>query len=170
MIRAKTSEGLSSHERISKLASRLFVLGWAPTIIRWPAQRPPTPPSLTTAGGPARSGRGAPTRPRQRSGSLFSSEPRRLSVLSIQGAIIAICPAASRRAPQASPHLVQQSQIGATMASLIRSLAGCRHARPPLRANSASRRHHRRDLGRHRHPDFLSRRLAVASQPCPAAS
>jgi len=30
-------------------------------------------------GGPARSGRGAPTRPRQRSGSLFSSEPRRLS-------------------------------------------------------------------------------------------
>ncbi len=72
------------------------MFGMAPAIIRWPAQRPPTPPSLTKAGGPARSGRGAPTRPRQRSGSLFSSEPRRLSVPGILGVIIAICPAASR--------------------------------------------------------------------------
>ena len=43
----KTSNGLPSHERISKLTSRLLVLALAPAIIRWPAQKPPIPPSLT---------------------------------------------------------------------------------------------------------------------------
>src|SRR6202795_2692251 len=47
MIEAKTSDGLPSQESISKLATRLFVLGFAPAIIRWPAQRPPTTPYLT---------------------------------------------------------------------------------------------------------------------------
>ena len=59
-IEAKTSDGLSSHEGFSKLASRLFVSGLAPAIIRWPAQRPPNSRRLSprqvdqreAAGGP----------------------------------------------------------------------------------------------------------------------
>jgi hypothetical protein len=51
------------------------VWGLAPAILDGQRKGPPTPPTphrTAMPGGPARSGRGAPTRPRQRSGSLFS--------------------------------------------------------------------------------------------------
>jgi len=65
MIEAKTSNGLSSHERISTLASRLFVWGVTPAILD--GQRKGRRFRRLSPHGDARwiarSSRGAPTRP-----------------------------------------------------------------------------------------------------------